>query len=400
MPVLLAAKRLTASDLTFFEPLFRTQNAGNQKAINLNTDILIGQLYPDLETVASRSGGEIRFPLTIYGPGAADAYRLTRKIIKNKTYKNWRLNGEFVFDPQDEPGRFDVMRPNDIAVFGFAGRPAPEAVTMVLLAANQPPDAGLHVFLDALIPPRPRSMTALAADQLLAALHQPTTPPEHPLNVLVVDEAVAQALEDAAQGGIKGARTLQKRRPNRPVTGAEMEQARRNMEQTGAEGESLVAAFLDRLWNGGGRFEHKWVSAANAIAPYDFRCVSTGGNMGDHSFKIDVKTTRGPFNGDFHLSLGEAIEAASSAEPYHIWRVYDLDDSGAKLRRSGDIRQFAKNLVAAHDSAMPGGVQADSFSVRIDTPGLTWSDPVRLDHFDPDEEDVPPLLPSSLLSPP
>ena len=37
----LALKRLTASDLTFFEWHYRSRNAGNQKAINLNTDVFI-----------------------------------------------------------------------------------------------------------------------------------------------------------------------------------------------------------------------------------------------------------------------------------------------------------------------------------------------------------------------
>jgi hypothetical protein len=36
MPDRIAIKRPTASDLTFFETLFRTINAGSQNAINLN----------------------------------------------------------------------------------------------------------------------------------------------------------------------------------------------------------------------------------------------------------------------------------------------------------------------------------------------------------------------------
>ena len=79
---LLALKRLTASDLTFFERLFRTMKAGNQKSINSNADVLTGILYPGLDAFVSDAKDEIRFPLTIYGPAAAGAYRITRTMIK------------------------------------------------------------------------------------------------------------------------------------------------------------------------------------------------------------------------------------------------------------------------------------------------------------------------------
>jgi len=41
MTTRLALKRLTDSDLTIFETLFRKLAAGNQKAINLNADVFI-----------------------------------------------------------------------------------------------------------------------------------------------------------------------------------------------------------------------------------------------------------------------------------------------------------------------------------------------------------------------
>ena len=42
----IAIKRLTASDCTLFEAVFRSIDAGNQKSINLNADVLIDRLYP------------------------------------------------------------------------------------------------------------------------------------------------------------------------------------------------------------------------------------------------------------------------------------------------------------------------------------------------------------------
>lgn len=46
-----AVKKLSRSDLTFFEPQFRVQNAGNQKSINLNRDVFVDQLFPALGIV-------------------------------------------------------------------------------------------------------------------------------------------------------------------------------------------------------------------------------------------------------------------------------------------------------------------------------------------------------------
>jgi len=43
----LAVKRLTTSDLTFFEWHFKNRPAGKQKAINLNADVF-NELYPTL----------------------------------------------------------------------------------------------------------------------------------------------------------------------------------------------------------------------------------------------------------------------------------------------------------------------------------------------------------------
>ena len=41
------------------------------------------------------------------------------------SYKNWRLNGEFVRDPEGQSGRYDRLTPGDIAVMEFGGDPAP-----------------------------------------------------------------------------------------------------------------------------------------------------------------------------------------------------------------------------------------------------------------------------------
>src|SRR5690242_266915 len=96
----LAAKRLTASDLTLFEWQFRNRNAGNQKSINLNADIFINQLFPSLPDASVDTNGRVPLDLYIYGPGHAGVHNLQRKILKGSAYKNWRLDGEFITNPE------------------------------------------------------------------------------------------------------------------------------------------------------------------------------------------------------------------------------------------------------------------------------------------------------------
>ena len=86
----IAIKRLTASDCTLFDAVFRTISAGNQKSINLNADILIDRLYPGLSSPGTATEIEIALPMAVYGPAGKGPHTVTRKIIKNPTYKNWR----------------------------------------------------------------------------------------------------------------------------------------------------------------------------------------------------------------------------------------------------------------------------------------------------------------------
>jgi hypothetical protein len=378
MAELLALKRLTASDLTFFERLFRTMNAGNQKGINLNADVLIDVLYPDLAAVAAaQPDGEISFPLTIRGPASAGPYRVRRKIVKGGAYKNWRLNGEFVYDPIEEPGRFDIMRPGDLAVFGFEGRPGPEAVTLVLLARDSDEDKSLHADLAPIV--AGRSMAAISADRLQAALQTVQAPEGHQLSALARDPEAEVALEDTALGGAKGPQVLRRRRSGRPVSPGELRRAKLMAEQIGADGEALVDYYLAKQENPGGTFEHEWVSSSNAISPFDFRVRTSGGRLGRQDLKIDVKSTSGPFARDFHISIAEINEAAESTGPYGIYRLSELTEKGALLTICKDIREFAQRLVKAHNEAMHSDICADSFSVPVFAEGLEWTEPVGID---------------------
>jgi hypothetical protein len=375
LPDFIAAKRLAASDLTFFERLYRTVNKGGQKCINLNADVLTGQLYPNLESHFEPDTQEIRLGLDIYGPAAAGRYHLTRKIIKGGTYKNWRLNGEFVYDPHDEPGRFDGLQPGDIAVIGFDGKPAPFAVRMVLLAQAAPEDRALHAAVGALIPGGRRSMVALTQDNLNKVLSLPSVRDDHPLRLLALDPIAEAALEDAVQGGIRGTQILRQRRKGRPVTKAELAKAKRSADATGEAGEELVNDYLCLL-----KAETKipnfvWVSSENVIAPYDFEILASDGISS--TVLIDVKATTGAFDAPFHISMAEIIHAAEATVPYVIYRVFGLSDAGGQIKVSDDIRAFAQKLRQSHDRSLPKQVTADGFTVLVDAPGLSWGKPVN-----------------------
>src|SRR5687767_8045117 len=104
----LALKRLTISDLTFFDWHFKNNPELRQKAINLNADIFVQRLYPSLPETEPAKTGRIPIDLFVYGPGLMPELNVQRKIVKTPSYKNWRLNGETVTD-QDVPDRFNSL---------------------------------------------------------------------------------------------------------------------------------------------------------------------------------------------------------------------------------------------------------------------------------------------------
>jgi len=85
MPDLIAIKRLTKSDITFFARHYRAQvKAGDstaQKSINLNSDVFIDQLFPRLRSL----NGQYRFDMLVYGPG--NAPRLSTSVMVKRVRK-------------------------------------------------------------------------------------------------------------------------------------------------------------------------------------------------------------------------------------------------------------------------------------------------------------------------
>lgn len=349
-----ALKRLTASDLTFFKWHFENNNAGNQKAINLSRNVFIDVLYPSLpDVLADRGDGKIPLTLYTYGPGLAEAYSLQRKIVKSDTYKNWRLNGEFVFTPDDTPERFKALRPGDIAIMGFEGASSPTALHIDYLAADLPEDRALKAAADIIIGSQRGSMKEISLEDLTVLVKQANPAENHPIRRFTVDADIIEAVQGDAQ-----ARLRVFRRTGRSMSQDELRSARQKAEDTGERGEELVASYFE------GRLEtrqinsYEWTSRQNAIAPYDFKLSEKDGL----SVLLDAKTTTGDFSSSLHISMAEIVTMAQAQERYDLYRVYSLTEGAAKLRIAADMRSFAQRTLDVLEN-LPSGVRVDGISV-------------------------------------
>lgn len=354
MPDKLAIKRLTASDLTFFEWHFKNRNAGNQKAINLNADVFSGQLYPALDTIIRNRQDKLGIDLWITGPGKARPLNLQRKIIKGAAYKNWRLDGEFIYNPDDTPDRFNVLESGDIALLGFDGELEPVTVTLVLVAKRLPQDKALFGGLNDLL--GTSRMTELGGDALRELCHAITVPETHPVWLMVSEEDVAEA----ALGQAPAVSRLLRRPHTAKLTLEGLRKARRDAEEIGRLGEELMNCHLSEQRAAGEIADYEWVSDINAIAPYDFRVQS-----GDSWEKLEVKTTAGNFDREFHLPLSELREMTHGGEVYRIARVYHATADGARMRISHDLQRYGQTIIDAF-VALPDGVTPNGVTIVPD----------------------------------
>lgn len=367
MPERIAIKRLTASDLTFFETLYRTLNAGNQKAINLNADVFVDRFYPALPGLVHTLGDAIPVSLTILGPDGAPAQVISRAVTKGVGYKNWRLNGEFIRDPENQVGRFNILSAGDLAVMEFSGDPSPQRLTLLLIAKASTFDGPLHAALNPIIPGGRRTMIEVSRDQLAGAVASVSN--AHPIWLLAADPEYDAALEDAALDGLKGTETLFSK-VTKPVSAATLAAAKAAAEKIGSDGEAVAWIHLQRMKAEGLLSVIEWTSRTNAVSPFDFRIVDAAGK----SVRIDAKSTTGEFERLIHVSTAELVEASADGR-YDLWRIYRLDEDGARLRIAEDIALFAKAVL---DSvALPSGVTIDS--VSIDPTVLSWGDEIEIE---------------------
>ena len=344
----LALKRLTASDLTFFEWYFKNKNAGNQKAINLNADVFILQLYPYLN---QQFATKIGVDLWISGPNATGSVNLQRKIIKGESYKNWRLDGEMVHDTVYPSARLNQLNIDDIAVLGFEGKQSPRVVNLILVGSQSHRDKALFSMLNGVL--RAHSMIAIERRALEDQCKKNQISRKHPIWSVIDYEDLAEA----AAGQAPATARLQKSPTHRSRTPDEFREARESWERTGRQGEELVDSYLRQQVDSGTMTDYRWVANMNAISPHDFmvkRAVTWE--------KLEIKTTSGGFNREFHLPLSELRDMAYGVEEYRIGRVYDLSDAGAKLRVSKKLRQFGRSILATVN--FPRGVTLNGVTIR------------------------------------
>ena len=369
----LALKRLTASDLTLFKWHYQNRPAGNQKGVNLNAKTMVRELYPQLGQPSSVPKPRYPIDLYLYGPGLAGAINLQRKILKEQ--KNWRLNGEFIDNPEGDPDRFNQLQPDDYALFEFSGDVVPDTAHVVLIACSNEYDRRLHEELQIRSPSD--SMWVVDEGQISAVIEAASLDDSHPLLDLVDSGAV----EDAVLGGIEGTTRVMERRGGRGISPEDFQRSRLAAEQTGVSGEELLNEYLEKRHSAGDIESFEWSSRINAVSPYDFRITYPGGE--EHL--VDAKSTSGDFSNPIHLSLNELRTAAEGGIPYDIYRLYQVGEGTAKLRIARAIGPGLGTVLTGL-AALPQEVSVDSVSVR---PGfLAFEEPeIELTSADDEAEE-------------
>jgi len=354
MPRKLALKRLTKSDLTFFQWRFENHPAGNQKCINLNADVFVEKLYPGLSD--SSSERKFRVDLFIYGPGMAGMYTLQRKIVRSEHSKNWRLNGETI-QILDETVRFNVLDERDFAVFDFNEGMRPEAVTIVFIAAGVPDDRNIHSALDGFL--GTRKMIAISPSELNGVVGTVSPTGEHPIYRLSLDvDKPDPELENVALGGspkpkVRGPRLVPS---TRIISRQDHLKLKENADLTGRRGENFVNDYLSKLLADGSIRNFKWVSDENSISPYDFRIYD-----GESEVLVDVKATQGGFERELHVSYNELLQMSAGPERYDIYRIYEIQEGSAKMRITRNMKEFSERILNKLRT-LPDGVTSDSIS--------------------------------------
>jgi hypothetical protein len=371
----LAIKRLTASDLTFFEWQYR-DSASKQKAINLNADVFVEKLYPGL--IDASAPRRLPVDVFIYGPGLSKAYNLQRKILKPAGAKNWRLNGEIVRNPEDEPQRFDILRADDFVIFNFSEGLLPVSVDAVLIARDIPEDRSIHSALQELL--GTNGMMAILPSELADVMNRANPSKEHPINRLTLDTDTLDAdLEDIALGGSEGKKKLLSRPSSKRISREDLQKAKENADRVGRLGEVFVNDYLRQLQIEGRIQSFVWVSDDNSINPYDFLV-----DDGTHRKLIDVKSTLGDFERTLHVSLNELLTMASSSENYDIYRVFEIEENTAQLRVAENVRDFARSVLAALNN-LPTGISSDSISFAPTL--LPFGPPITVELSEQNEEE-------------
>lgn len=346
----IALKVLTPADLSFFK--FHSKVA-NQRALNLSNDVFIQRFFPGLKG----SFGAVPSQLTVFGPGSGGAHTVSRQVRRAERSKDWRLDGEFIQDPDGEPGRYDVLAANDFAVMSFLGKEAPEAVRLVLVSASA--DVRLHATIGGALDFSGERTMFEVPEAMVAKWRAATSDAysgEHPLAALVIQDTVEDVLfgaEPMPTGGVPSGRSV-------AMSPQELHLQLLAAEETGHRGETLFGCWLSAKGHAEDDFD--WVSQTHARSAFDFEVHSARWLAEASRVFVAVKTTVGPFERPVHMSVAELRFAAVTAR-YRIARLYELDGQAPKLRILTGVQSFAARLIESL-SALPAGVAIDSVQFK------------------------------------
>lgn len=149
-------------------------------------------------------------------------------------------------------------------------------------------------------------------------------------------------------------------RVKKKITFEQAQKKRRENERIGQIGEEYVNSYLHKLEDNGDIKSVGWVSRADAYSPHDFFISKNNTDI-----FIEVKSTRGDFESEIHISLNQLKEMSYDTKTYHIYRIFNIDEVSktAKLRIAEDVKNFAKEILKVFKSLEALKVDVDSISV-------------------------------------
>lgn len=121
----------------------------------------------------------------------------------------------------------------------------------------------------------------------------------------------------------------------------DIEKANKLYAQTGRKGEELIAEYFDKLKANRLIKNYDWVNRSRESSyPYDFEVLENSNQI----LFTDVKTTSYIFEQKMIFSNKELLFTSRNSN-YHVYRVFDLNDSDPSLRICEDVKTLSSNLV-------------------------------------------------------
>src|SRR5690554_2051904 len=294
----LALKRLSASDLTFFEHHFRNTTGTKQKAINLDSKVFVRSFYPNINDITG--GGEtLAHPLNIYGPSGAARYSQMCRTLKQA--KNWRMGG-VIIRSDITPDRYEALVPGDLAVLVFLEEDHPERVDLFLMSSRSELDSPLYTLLhdayEEFFGER-AAMLELSEESLSETLQEG-------IDSEFIEEShqvfeflrASEALEAPSSSDTGTGSSISPPR-KRVMSKEQLNKRKAAAEKIGADGESILNVWLNGLLRENKIDDFQWVSQSNAISPFDFEVTDLSGAK----TLVEVKSTGGVFESQFYISI-------------------------------------------------------------------------------------------------